>query len=67
MPLYEHVCRKYRNKFGEALTIKEHETKSCTARNAKGATWKKSSSRSSRRWRVRREAIDCSFQERVRP
>jgi putative FmdB family regulatory protein len=27
MPLYEYVCRKCNNKFGEVLTIKEHETK----------------------------------------
>jgi len=25
MPLYEYVCRKCRTKFGEAITIKEHE------------------------------------------
>jgi putative FmdB family regulatory protein len=27
MPLYEYICRKCQNKFGEVLTIKEHETK----------------------------------------
>ena len=27
MPLYEYVCRKCHKKFGEVLTIKEHETK----------------------------------------
>jgi putative FmdB family regulatory protein len=27
MPFYEYVCRKCHNKFGEVLTIKEHETK----------------------------------------
>ena len=27
MPLYEYVCRKCHEKFGEVLTIKEHETK----------------------------------------
>ena len=26
MPLYEYVCRKCHKKFGEVLTIKEHET-----------------------------------------
>jgi putative FmdB family regulatory protein len=27
MPLYEYVCRKCHKKFGEVLTIKEHDTK----------------------------------------
>jgi len=27
MPLYEYICRKCHNKFGEVLTIKEHESK----------------------------------------
>lgn len=27
MPLYEYVCHKCHKKFGEVLTIKEHETK----------------------------------------
>ena len=27
MPFYEYVCRKCRERFGEVLTIKEHETK----------------------------------------
>lgn len=27
MPLYEYICRKCHKKFGEVLTIKEHETK----------------------------------------
>jgi putative FmdB family regulatory protein len=27
MPLYEYVSRKCHKKFGEVLTIKEHETK----------------------------------------
>ena len=27
MPLYEYVCRKCHKKFGEVLTIKEHENK----------------------------------------
>ena len=27
MPLYEYICRKCHNKFGEVLTIKEHETR----------------------------------------
>ena len=27
MPLYEYVCRKCGEKFAEALTIKEHDTK----------------------------------------
>jgi putative FmdB family regulatory protein len=27
MPFYEYLCRKCQNKFGEVLTIKEHETK----------------------------------------
>ena len=30
MPLYEYVCRKCHNKFGEVLTIKDHETKKVT-------------------------------------
>lgn len=27
MPLYEYVCKKCHKKFGEVLTLKEHETK----------------------------------------
>jgi putative FmdB family regulatory protein len=27
MPLYEYICRKCNSKFGEVLTIKEHETR----------------------------------------
>lgn len=27
MPLYEYNCKKCHKKFGEVLTIKEHETK----------------------------------------
>ena len=27
MPLYEYVCRKCHKKFGEVLTIKEHDAK----------------------------------------
>jgi putative FmdB family regulatory protein len=27
MPLYEYVCRKCHHKFGEVLTLKEHDTK----------------------------------------
>jgi putative FmdB family regulatory protein len=27
MPLYEYICKKCQKKFGEVLTIKEHETK----------------------------------------
>ena len=27
MPLYEYLCRKCHKKFGEVLTIKEHESK----------------------------------------
>ena len=27
MPLYEYLCKKCHKKFGEVLTIKEHETK----------------------------------------
>ena len=27
MPLYQYVCRKCQHKFGEVLTIKEHEAK----------------------------------------
>ena len=27
MPLYEYVCKKCQKKFGEVLTIKEHESK----------------------------------------
>jgi hypothetical protein len=27
MPLCEHICRNCHNKFGEVLSIKEHETK----------------------------------------
>jgi len=27
MPLYEYVCRECHERFGEVLTIKEHETK----------------------------------------
>jgi putative FmdB family regulatory protein len=27
MPSYEYVCRSCHHKFGEVLTIKEHETK----------------------------------------
>jgi putative FmdB family regulatory protein len=27
MPLYEYICKKCHKKFGEVLTIKEHETK----------------------------------------
>jgi putative FmdB family regulatory protein len=27
MPLYEYICRNCNNKFGEVLTIKEHETR----------------------------------------
>lgn len=27
MPLYEYICEKCRTKFGEVLTIKEHDTK----------------------------------------
>ena len=27
MPLYEYICRKCQKKFGEVLTIKEHESK----------------------------------------
>src|SRR5262245_17565843 len=27
MPFYEYVCRKCNERFGEVLTIKEHETK----------------------------------------
>ena len=26
MPVYEYVCRKCRNEFGEVLTVREHET-----------------------------------------
>ena len=34
MPLYEYVCRKCHKKFGEVLTIKEHETKKVFAKTA---------------------------------
>lgn len=27
MPLYEYVCRKCQHRFGEVLTVKEHETR----------------------------------------
>ncbi|MGN6384601.1 MAG: FmdB family zinc ribbon protein [Verrucomicrobiota bacterium] len=27
MPLYEYICNKCHKKFGEVLTIKEHESK----------------------------------------
>jgi putative FmdB family regulatory protein len=27
MPLYEYVCKKCHHKFGEVLTVKEHDTK----------------------------------------
>ena len=27
MPLYEYLCKKCHKKFGEVLTIREHETK----------------------------------------
>jgi putative FmdB family regulatory protein len=27
MPLYEYVCKKCHKKFGEVLTIQEHDTK----------------------------------------
>ena len=27
MPLYEYICKKCQKKFGEVLTIKEHESK----------------------------------------
>ena len=27
MPLYEYLCKQCHKKFGEVLTIKEHETK----------------------------------------
>ena len=27
MPYYEYICKKCENKFGEVLTVKEHETK----------------------------------------
>jgi len=27
MPFYEYICKKCQNKFGEVLTVKEHETK----------------------------------------
>ena len=27
MPLYEYICRKCHKKFGEVLTIKEHDSK----------------------------------------
>ena len=27
MPLYQYVCRKCQHKFGEVLTLKEHEAK----------------------------------------
>lgn len=27
MPLYEYICRKCHKKFGEVLTIKEHESR----------------------------------------
>ena len=63
MPLYEYVCRKCHNKFAEVLTIKEHETKKVHCPKCKGTDWKKSSSRSSLRRRVRREAIDRGVQD----
>lgn len=36
MPLYEYVCKKCNKKFGEVLTIKEHETKKIKCPVCKG-------------------------------
>ena len=35
MPLYEYFCRRCHKKFGEVLTIKEHETKKVQCPNCK--------------------------------
>jgi putative FmdB family regulatory protein len=36
MPLYEYFCRKCHKKFGEVLTIKEHDTKQIRCPKCKG-------------------------------
>jgi putative FmdB family regulatory protein len=41
MPLYEFVCRKCHKKFGEVLTIKEHETKKLHCPKCKSADLEK--------------------------
>lgn len=37
MPLYEYVCKKCHHKFGELLTIKEHESKKIHCPKCKSA------------------------------
>jgi len=37
MPLYEYICRKCRTKFGEAVTIKEHEIRQASCPKCKSA------------------------------
>jgi putative FmdB family regulatory protein len=41
MPLYEYVCRKCRTTFGEAVTIKEHETRQVSCPKCKSADLEK--------------------------
>jgi putative FmdB family regulatory protein len=41
MPLYEYVCRKCHNKFGEVLTIKDHETKKVHCPDCQGTDLEK--------------------------
>ena len=36
MPLYEYICKKCHKKFGEVLTIKEHEKKKLQCPKCKG-------------------------------
>ncbi len=41
MPLYEYVCRKCHTKFGEVLTVKEHDSKKLHCPKCKSADLEK--------------------------